>query len=135
MATQSFEQLVVWQRAHRYVLSIYRITKKYPKEEVFCLVNQMRRAAASITANIAEGYIRVTAKEKLRFFNVSQGSLEETRNFIILSKDLEYISQDDKELLMTQASEVSRMLNAYCKGILSNQQILNSSDSINSSNS
>lgn len=118
MATQSFEQLIVWQKAHQYVLSIYRVTRQYPKEEIFGLVNQMRRAATSITANIAEGYIRIGSKEKLRFYNISQGSLEETRNFIILSKDLNYITEEDKKLLSDQASEVSRILNAYCKGII-----------------
>lgn len=120
MPTQSFEQLAVWQRAHQFVLAIYRITKQYPKEELFCLVNQMRRAAASITANIAEGYIRIGKKEKLRFYNISQGSLEETRNFIILSKDLEYIGEEDKKRLCILAEEVSRMLNAYCKALIAN---------------
>lgn len=118
MSTQSFEQLAVWQKAHQYVLAIYRITKKYPKEEIFCLVNQMRRAAASITANIAEGYVRIGHKEKLRFYNISQGSLEETRNFVILSRDLGYISNEEKEALSVQAAEVSRMLNAYCLGLI-----------------
>lgn len=97
MKSQSFEQLIVWQKAHSYVLAIYKITKQYPKEELFCLVNQMRRAAASITANIAEGYAKISSKDKLRFYNISQGSLEETRNFIILSKDLGYITLQDKE--------------------------------------
>lgn len=118
MSTQSFEQLVVWQKAHQYVLSIYRITKHFPKDEMFGLTNQMRRAAISITANIAEGYIRIGSKDKLRFYNISQGSLEETRNFIILSKDLGYISEEEKELLSNQAEEVSRLLNAYCKGLI-----------------
>ena len=99
MKSQSFEQLIVWQKAHSYVLAIYKITKQYPKEELFCLVNQMRRAAASITANIAEGYAKISSKDKLRFYNISQGSLEETRNFIILSKDLGYITLQDKEQL------------------------------------
>ena len=76
MVAKSFEDLLVWQKAHRYVLCIYHITKKYPKEEMFGLVNQMRRAAASITANIAEGFVRIGRKEKLRFYNISQGSLE-----------------------------------------------------------
>ena len=120
MPTQSFEQLAVWQKAHQFVLAIYRITKRYPKDELFCLVNQMRRAAASITANIAEGYIRIGKKEKLRFYNISQGSLEETRNFIILSKDLGYISDEDKLRLCISAEEISRMLNAYCKSLIAN---------------
>ena len=118
MSTKSFEHLIVWQKAHQYVLSIYKITKHYPREEMFGLINQMRRAAISITANIAEGYIRIGTKEKLRFYNISQGSLEETRNFILLSKDLEYITEKEKEVLSNQAAKVSRLLNAYCKGLL-----------------
>ena len=120
MKSQSFEQLIVWQKAHSYVLAIYNITKQYPKEELFCLVNQMRRAAASITANIAEGYAKISSKDKLRFYNISQGSLEETRNFIILSKDLGYITLQDKEQLGIQAAEISRLLNAYCIALLKN---------------
>ena len=119
MKSQSFEQLIVWQKAHSYVLAIYKITKQYPKEEL-CLVNQMRRAAASITANIAEGYAKISSKDKLRFYNISQGSLEETRNFIILSKDLGYITLQDKEQLGIQAAEISRLLNAYCIALLKN---------------
>ena len=120
MKSQSFEQLIVWQKAHSYVLAIYKITTQYPKEELFCLVNQMRRAAASITANIAEGYAKISSKDKLRFYNISQGSLEETRNFIILSKDLGYITLQDKEQLGIQAAEISRLLNAYCIALLKN---------------
>ena len=120
MKSQSFEQLIVWQKAHSYVLAIYKITKQYPKEELFCLVNQMRRAAASITANIAEGYAKISSKDKLRFYNISQGSLEETRNFIILSKDLGYITLQDKEQLGIQAAEISRLLNDYCIALLKN---------------
>ncbi|MCD8044378.1 MAG: four helix bundle protein [Tannerellaceae bacterium] len=123
MSSQSFEQLVVWQKAHQLVLSIYKITKNYPKDEIFGLVNQMRRAAISITANIAEGYSRIGSKDKLRFYNISQGSLEEIRNFIILSKDLEYITQDDKLALNDMTMEVSRLLNAYCKALIEKHKV------------
>ncbi|MCD8176980.1 MAG: four helix bundle protein [Tannerellaceae bacterium] len=123
MSSQSFEQLVVWQKAHQLVLSIYKITKNYPKDEIFGLVNQMRRAAISITANIAEGYSRIGSKDKLRFYNISQGSLEEIRNFIILSKDLEYITQDDKLALNDMAMDVSRLLNAYCKALIEKYKV------------
>lgn len=118
MVAKSFEDLLVWQKAHRYVLCIYHITKKYPKEEMFGLVNQMRRAAASITANIAEGFVRIGRKEKLRFYNISQGSLEETRNFLLLSKDLGYIAESDYSDLKRDAAEISRMLRAYCQNIV-----------------
>ncbi|MCD7932610.1 MAG: four helix bundle protein [Tannerellaceae bacterium] len=123
MSSQSFEQLVVWQKAHQLVLSIYKITKNYPKDEIFGLVNQMRRAAISITANIAEGYSRIGSKDKLRFYNISQGSLEEIRNFIILSKDLEYVTQDDKLALNDMAMDVSRLLNAYCKALIEKYKV------------
>ena len=118
MAVQSFEQLQVWQKAHQYVLSIYSLTRQYPKEEIFALVSQMRRAAYSITANIAEGFVRTGQKDKLHFYNIAQGSLEETRNFILLSKDLAYISEEDKQRIMVQAAEVARLLNAYRQGLL-----------------
>ena len=78
----------------------------------------MRRAAISITANIAEGYTKISPKDKLRFYNISQGSLEETRNFIILSKDLGYITLQDKIDLDKQAAEISSILNSYCMSII-----------------
>lgn len=118
MSAQSFEDLIVWQKAHQYVLDIYRVTKGYPKDEIFALVNQMRRASASITANIAEGFVRQGQKDKLHFYNISQGSLEETKNFVILSKDLGYISEDNKIQLLTEAKEVGRLLNAYRQGLM-----------------
>lgn len=118
MSAQSFEDLLVWKKAHQYVLGIYRITREFPREEMFGLVNQMRRASASITTNIAEGFVRIGQKDKLHFYNISQGSLEETRNFVILSKDLGYISEEDKLNLLDSASEVSRMLNAYRQGLI-----------------
>jgi len=113
--SKSFEDLIVWQKAHQYVLSIYHVTKGYPKEETFGLTNQIRRAATSITANIAEVYIRLSQKEKLRFYNISQGSLEETKNFIILSRDLGYITFVEKEDLFHRATEVGKLLNSYMR--------------------
>lgn len=118
MPAQSFEDLLVWQKAHHYVVEIYRVTKTFPKEEMFGIVNQMRRASASITANIAEGFVRIGQKDKLHFYNISQGSLEETRNFLILSKDLGYITEDEKTTFLQSAAEVSRLLNAYCQGLI-----------------
>ena len=99
-------------------MCIYRITKSFPKEEIFGLVNQMRRAASSITANIAEGFVRIGKKEKLRFYNISQGSLAETRNFLILSRDLDYISEEDYLTMEQKAAEISKMLKSYCQNII-----------------
>lgn len=118
MYTTCFENLLVWQKAHNYVLMVYSITKKYPKEEIFGLSSQLRRAASSITANIAEGFIRMGKKEKLRFYNISQGSLEETKNFIILSKDLGYITLNEKNELYAVANEVGKLLNSYSNGLI-----------------
>ena len=95
MATFSFENIIAWQKAHEFTLLVYRITRHFPADEKFGLVSQFRRAAVSIEANIAEGYKKLSKADKLRFMNISQGSLEECRDYIILSRDLEYIGQDD----------------------------------------
>jgi four helix bundle protein len=87
---KSFEDLLVWQKAHAHVLEIYRITKGFPKSELFGLTSQMRRAAISIPANIAEGFKKRTPREKVRVLNIAQGSLEESRYYLILAKDLSY---------------------------------------------
>lgn len=114
--TTSFEDLLVWQKGHQFVLEVYKMSKQFPKEEVYGLTSQFRRAAISITANIAEGYKRISNKEKLRFYNIAQASLEECRYFLILSKDLEYVKSIYKEKELIE--EVSKMLNAYCRSIL-----------------
>ena len=118
MSTQSFENLTVWQKSRQLVLDIYQTTRYFPKEEMFGIVNQMRRAAISITANIAEGYARIGQKDKLHFYNIAQGSLEETRSFVILSNDLGYLQKNDKERILNLAEEISRMLNSYCQGLI-----------------
>lgn len=113
--SKSFKDLIVWEKAHAFVLSIYRLSKSFPSEEKFGLTSQFRRAAISIAANIAEGYKKTGQKDKLRFFNISQGSIEECRYYLILAKDLEYCSNDiyEEELL----EEVSKLLSAYSKKI------------------
>jgi len=118
MGAQSFEDLQVWQKAHAYVLLVYQMTRKYPKEEIFGLTSQLRRAAISITANIAEGFVRSGRNEKIRFYNISQGSLEETKNYIILSLDLGYISLSEKEELYSLATEVGKLINAYRSALM-----------------
>lgn len=114
----SFENLVVWQKAHQFVLSVYQATQHFPKYELFGLVSQFRRAEVSISANISEGYKKMGKLDKLRFFNVAQGSLEECRNYIILSRDLEYITLDKYNNLREQIEEVSKLLNAYSTAVV-----------------
>lgn len=105
----SFQQLNAWQEAHKLVLMVYQVTGQFPGEEKFGLVSQMRRAAVSIPANIAEGYKRRGIQDKIRFYNTSEGSLEELKYFFILSKDLNYLS--DNSNLLNQAETVGRLLN------------------------
>ena len=104
-----FQQLEVWRESHKLVLMVYQVTKGFPGDERFALVSQMRRAAVSIPANIAEGFKRRGIQDKIRFYNISEGSLEELKYFFILSKDLDYISSSDD--LMAQAETAGRLLN------------------------
>jgi len=121
MKTNTFKDLTVWQKAHSFVLAIYRITECFPKSELFGLTSQFRRAAVSIAANIAEGYKKTGKADKLRFFNIAQGSLEECRYYILLSKDLNYTNEQTKTELVELIEEVSKLLNGYCQKILINQ--------------
>jgi len=104
-----FRQLEAWQEAHKLVLMVYQVTKGFPSDERFGLVSQMRRAAVSVPANIAEGFKRRGIQDKIRFYNVAEGSLEELKYFFILSEDLGYISSNDD--LMAQSETVGRLLN------------------------
>ena len=109
-----FEDLVVRQKAHGFVLAAYRYSAQFPKSEMYGLTAQLRRAAISIPANIAEGFKRRTRPEKVRFFNIAQGSLEEVRYFLILANDLDY---GRCEQLANQLSEVSRLLERFIQSI------------------
>lgn len=119
----SFENIIAWQKAHLFTLLVYRITKNFPNEENFGLTSQFRRAAISIEANIAEGSKRLSQKAKLSFFNISQGSLEECRDYIILSRDLGYLNEQDALSLFENIETTSKFLNAYCKAIAQNNGI------------
>ena len=115
--TTNFKEVVAWQKAHAFVLETYRVTAGFPQYERFGLCSQFQRAAVSIAANIAEGYRRDGIKDKLHFLNIAQGSLEECRYYILLSKDLGYIDNDKYEQLNISIEDASRMLNKYYKGI------------------
>ena len=118
--TTRFEDIIAWQKARLFIRHVYIVTKQYPEDEKFGLISQFRRAAVSIAANIAEGYKRIGRDDKLRFLNYSQGSLEECRYYIILSKDLGYVNENDYQLLTMNIEETSKTLNAYCKGVVDN---------------
>jgi len=114
-AARTFQDLLVWRKAHELVLAVYSFTADFPKEETYGLALQMRRAAVSVPANIAEGFRRRGKADKARYMNMAEGSLEESRYFLILAKDLGY---GDTSSLTTSLEEVSRMLNAYASAIL-----------------
>ena len=112
--TKDFVELIVWQKAHRFVLSVYALTKEFPKEELFGITGQLRRAAVSIAANIAEGYSKRGERDKMRLLNVAQGSLAECRYFLMLARDLKYAPVEKPE---SDLAEVSKLLNSYRRGI------------------
>ena len=121
--TRTFENIVAWQKAHQFVVEIYKTTRTFPDFERYGLCSQFQRAAVSIAANIAEGYKKLSKSDKLRFFNISQGSLEECRYYCLLSRDLGYIDEDKFQELVQIIIEASYMLNTYIKGVVNNNGI------------
>ena len=114
-AARSFRDLLVWRKAHALVLAVYAFTAAFPRQETYGLALQMRRAAVSIPANIAEGFRRRSKAEKARYMNIAEGSLEECRYYLILAQDLGY---GDTTKLATALEEVSRLLSAYAAALL-----------------
>ncbi len=112
---ESFTDLNVWKEGHKLVLMIYNVTKLFPKEEMFGLVSQMRRAAASITANISEGFGRQTYKEKIQFYYMAKGSLSELKNFILIAKDVGYLCEEDLGILVQQSNAADRLLQGFIR--------------------
>ena len=121
--TRTFEEVGAWQKSHEFVLMVYNATKSFPDFERFGLCSQFQRAAVSIVANIAEGYKIISKADKLRFFNISQGSMEECRYYCILSKDLGYIDEMTFSQLQNALNSASYMLNAYINSIVDNKGI------------
>ena len=114
---ERFEQLEVWKKAHQLVLLIYRSTADFPDTEKYGLVSQMRRSAVSIVANMVEGAKRRTVADRIHFNVIADGSLEELKYYIILSRDLGFIEAADAELLGSLAREIGAMLNGLTKSV------------------
>lgn len=123
MLDTSFRNIIAWQKAHDFVLTVYDKTKDFPTFERHGLWSQFTRAAVSIAANIAEGHKKLSKADKLRFMNISQASLEECRYYIILAHDLHYLSEEDTQLLNYKIEGASWYLNAYVDGILRNSGV------------
>ncbi len=109
---RTFRDLLIWQKAHQFVLRVYKETDRFPPDERFGLTRQLRRSAVSIPANIAEGFVKRGIADKLRYLNIAQGSLEESRYYLILASDLGIA---DLSALEEQVDECSRMIEAYCQ--------------------
>ena len=113
----SFKDLIVWQKSHYFVLNIYSISSKFPKEEMFALTSQIRRAAVSVPANIAEGFKKKTLPNKLNYISHSEGSLEEVNYYLILARDLNYIKDEEFRTLEAFSEEISKLIAGYSKNI------------------
>ena len=112
--SHSFRDVLVWQKAHAFTLAVYRATEAFPKHELFALTAQLRRAAASIPANFVEGFRKRTKPDKVRFYNIAQGSADESLYHLILAHDLNYA---DTTALQKDLDEVSRLLQGYISGL------------------
>lgn len=112
---ESFKDLVTWQESHKLVLMIYKMTKSWPREEMFGLTSQIRRAAVSISSNIAEGFSRNSFKDKCNFYFISVGSLTELQNQSLIARDISYLNLNDFNLLEQQSTQVSKLINGLIK--------------------
>lgn len=113
----SINNIQAFQKAYEFTLLVYKATRTFPDFEKFGLSSQFQRAAVSIIANIAEGSRRVTKPDKLHFMHIAQGSLEECRCYVMLSKDLQYTSTEEYNNMTLCLNDASRLLNAFTKGI------------------
>lgn len=113
----SFENLTVWQESQSLAVMVYRATKLFPREETYAITDQLRRAVSSISANIAEGFGRKTIKDKIHFYVMAYGSLLEVKNFLYLSNKLEYLSNENLDIILGQCESCQKLINASKKSL------------------
>ncbi len=116
---QNFKDLKVWEKSHLFTLQVYEVTRFFPKEEIYSLTNQLRRSASSVPANIAEGCGKRTKADFAKFLTIALGSANESEYYLILSKDLNYLSVEKFEILVSLINEVKGMLIALTKMVVS----------------
>jgi len=117
---KTFYDLFVWQKAHQLVLAVYKTTKDFPSQERFVLVSQIRRAVISVASNIVEGFSRLSVKESLHFYNIAKASLEEVKYQILIARDLNYLTEESYQKILTLAEEVSKMLSRWVQSQIKN---------------
>ncbi len=114
---KDFYDLTAWKKAHGFVLDIYKTTKKFPKEELYGITSQLRRAVSSIAANIAEGFSRYHYNDKIRFYHNARGSVSETQNFLFLARDLSFLKETDFKDIFGLSEEVNKLINGLVRSI------------------
>lgn len=112
---QNFRDLIVWQKSRDLSVTIYRQTKLFPQDEIFCLISQMRRAVVSISSNIAEGFGRSTAKDRVKFYCIARGSLLELESQVLIAESIEYISEKERVIIEQEIWEVSKILSGLIR--------------------
>jgi four helix bundle protein len=117
---KDFKKIVVWQKAHALTLRVYQVTTSFPKEELYALTSQIRRASASIPANLAEGCGRNTQAELGRFIHIASGSATELEYHLLLARDLGFIDEPTHFELDTSVNEIEKMLTGFAKAVRSN---------------
>lgn len=113
----SFTDLITWQKAHALVLKVYKAVRLFPKEELFGLSSQIKRAVISISSNIAEGFSRKTSKDKVQFYHVALGSLTEVQNQLLIARDLGFLDKKNFHELAEKTVETSRLINSLIKNL------------------
>ncbi len=117
---RDYKKLIVWERAHLLAVNVYKITKRFPKEELYGITSQIRRAVISIPTNIVEGSGRLTSKEFSRYLSIAAGSASEVEYLIMLSKELAFINEQESNPLLTEIDEIKKMLHSFQIKINSN---------------
>ena len=117
MKVKSFEDLTVWQEAHKLTLEVYKLTAGFPGTEKYGIASQLRRCSSAVPANIAEGFGRATTRELLRCLQIARGEIEETRYFFLLSRDLVYVSAQDWERMRHHCESIGRLINALSSSL------------------
>jgi four helix bundle protein len=114
---KNFYELDAWKKSHKFILEAYEITKDFPKEELYGITSQLRRASSSITANIAEGFSRYHYNDKIRFYHNARGSLTEAQNFLFLAKDLTFLNSVKFKHLFDLSEEINKLINGLLRSI------------------
>lgn len=112
---KNFRDIIVWQKAHTLALEVYKVTRNFPKDEMYALTSQMRRASVSVAANIVEGFTRNGRKDSIHFYNISDASLAELRYYCLLCYDLKYVNENQYKLIDNSVLEVGKILNSWIK--------------------